>query len=132
MKSVSDYVKSALVGFMLLTGTMADGRSLEDTRRNSDDVPKLQSAERSQEVQARIEGQFSRRDGAHIALTRYLRKRLRFPESFVHIKTYYRREGERLHVEMVYRAKNAQGNFCTERMRAVVSPEGALFGVRCA
>ncbi|WP_345972826.1 hypothetical protein [Sulfurimonas diazotrophicus] len=132
MKTAAYYVKSALVGFMLLTGAMADGRSLEDSRRNSDDVPKLQSAERSQDVQARIEGQFSQRDAAHTALTRYLQKRLRFPESFVHIKTYYHREGGRLHVEMVYRAKNAQGRFCTERMRAEVSPEGALFGVRCA
>lgn len=54
------------------------------------------------------------------------------PESYMHIKTYYERQGERLHVETIYRAKNTKGMYCTQRMTAAVSLDGALFGVSFA
>ena len=130
MKPLADYVKHVLAVLLLVSST--EGKGLDDERRTQDEALQLQRPENAYGEQSRFAGQFNRMDGSHIVLTQYLLKRLRMPESYVHIKTYYERQGERLHVETIYRAKNAKGMYCTQRMTAAVSLDGALFGVSFA
>jgi len=123
-------LKALVTGIVLLSAGAADGRTADDERRFLEDAPRLQRPETPNEARARISRQFSQADGSHILLTRYLQKRLRAPESYVHIKTDYRQAGTRLHVATTYRAKNGKGEYCTERVEADITLEGALLQVR--
>ncbi|WP_345988843.1 hypothetical protein WCX18_01115 [Sulfurimonas sp. HSL1-2] len=132
MKPITDYVKHALTVLLLVSTGSVDGKGLEDERRLPDEMLQLQRPESAYGEQSRFAEQFNTTDGSHIVLTQYLLKRLRMPESYVHVRTNYERKGERLHVQTVYRAKNAKGMYCTQRITAVASLDGALFGVSFA
>ncbi len=71
-----------------------------------------------------IQAQFSAWSGAHKDLERYIKKRLKDPDSYEHIETGYNDNGDHIMVLMRYRAKNSFGGFALESVRARCTIEG--------
>lgn len=60
-----------------------------------------------------IEKHFSAWDGSHIELVKKVKSNLKDPDSYEHINTTYRIEGDTIWVFMNYRAKNSFGGYTT-------------------
>jgi len=74
--------------------------------------------------------QFSLRDGSHFMLTRYIRKRLRMPESYEHVGTCSCAEGWKLRILTTFKAKSYRGDASLIRLLAEMAPDGAILSVR--
>ena len=72
----------------------------------------------------KIQGQFSSWSGAHKSIERYVKARLKDPNSYEHIETGYNDNGDHLLVMMKYRAKNSFGGFAIETAQARCTIEG--------
>ncbi|MHC3994767.1 hypothetical protein ACXWTF_08040 [Thiomicrolovo sp. ZZH C-3] len=68
--------------------------------------------------------------GAHPVLSRYIRQRLRVPESYTHIKTLVYAAGQNLRVMTTFSARNYRGDAFTAHLSAVIAPGGALLSVK--
>ena len=71
----------------------------------------------------KIQGQFSW-SGAHRSIERYVKARLKDPDSYEHIETRYNDNGDHLLVMTKYRAKNSFGGFAIETTQARCTIEG--------
>ena len=76
--------------------------------------------------EAEVEKAFSAWDGSHRALTRWIKKRLKDPSSYEHIKTRYTDYGDYIFVVTDYRARNSFGAFNVERVTAKAASDGTL------
>lgn len=70
-------------------------------------------------AQEKIDANFSPWDGSHRELVRQLKENLKDPDSFEHIETTYRVEGDSIWVFMNYRAKNSFGGMVVEGITAI-------------
>lgn len=77
----------------------------------------------------RIEKHFSAWDGAHINLQKAIKESLRDPDSYEHISTKYKDNGESLLVETKYRAKNGFGGMNSGRVVALVDLDGNVLEI---
>lgn len=80
--------------------------------------------------QEKIEESFSRWSGAQIYLEKYIKDDLKDPESYEHIETTYRDNGETLTVKMRYRAKNSFGGYVVSQAVAETKIDGTLLSVK--
>lgn len=73
----------------------------------------------------KIQGQFSSWSGAHHLIERHVKKNLKDPDSYEHIKTRYGDNGDHIVVVMQYRAKNGFGGFAigTAKGRCTIDGE---------
>lgn len=72
----------------------------------------------------RLEQHFSKWDGSHERLTPIIKASMHNPDSFEHVKTTYRDQGETLLVTTQFRGTNAFGAVVTQTIRAVVDLNG--------
>jgi hypothetical protein len=93
--------------------------------REEQAIEQKQMAERKK----RISKQFSGWDGAHYGLERYVKERLKDPNSYDHIKTAYRDLGHKIFITTSYRAKNSFGGYVIERVEANADLNGNLLKV---
>ncbi len=77
--------------------------------------------------------QFSKADGSHLGLTQYIKRRLRKPQSYRHIRTHCRDGGRKtLQVTMTYQALNWSGDATVQTVYAEISSEGMILSFRLA
>ncbi|UFS61582.1 hypothetical protein LOH54_07885 [Sulfurimonas sp. HSL-3221] len=69
-------------------------------------------------------------DGIHPVLARFIRQRLRVPESYAHIGTLAYAVGQNLGVMTTFSALNYRGESCTVHLSALIAPGGALLSVK--
>jgi hypothetical protein len=69
--------------------------------------------------QEKIEVHFSSWDGSHRELVSQLKANLKDPDSFEHIETTYKVQGDSIWVFMNYRAKNSFGGYVVEGITAI-------------
>lgn len=72
---------------------------------------------------------FSAWNGSHINLTNYVKSNLKDPDSYEHIKTTYKDNGETLTIYMRYRAKNSFGGYVVNSAVATAQIDGTLVSV---
>lgn len=73
-----------------------------------------------------IKRQFSAWDGAHINLEMLIEENLKDPDSYQHIETRYRDNGDSILVTTKYRAKNSFGGYVVNTVVATYDLEGNL------
>lgn len=75
----------------------------------------------------KIQNQFSPWDGSHRQLEAVLKKSLKDPDSYEHIETRFKDNGdEGIYVVMKYRAKNSFGGYVVNSVAATYSIDGVL------
>ena len=77
----------------------------------------------------KISKSFSAWDGSHIRLSRWVKKRLKDPDSYEHIESRYNDKGDHLVVSLQYRAKNGFGGYTLEYVTAKVALDGAVLEI---
>ena len=112
-----------------LTANEPQLSAAEQARRDS--IARVEAAARSRKdsIEARerkIESQFSPWDGAHRTVENAIEQRLKDPDSYEHIETRYRDDGNTLFVVTRYRAKNSFGGYVVNRATATVDLEGSV------
>lgn len=76
--------------------------------------------------QQKIENQFSGWDGSHRHLERSVKASLKDPDSYQHIETRYKDNGDSISVFMNYRAKNSFGGYVVNTVVAKYDLSGNL------
>lgn len=94
---------------------------------NIEDITKKENALKSR--QAKIAGQFSAWDGAHLKLQEYIKKNMNDPETYEHIKSVYDDKGTHILVITTFRGKNALGSKVIEKVAAKVDLEGNILSI---
>ena len=74
--------------------------------------------EKPQTRTEKIESNFSAWDGSHIKLSRYVKERMKNPDSFEEVSTKYRDNGSKITVQMTYRGTNSFGAIVTNSIIA--------------
>lgn len=77
----------------------------------------------------KISKSFSAWDGSHYELSRWVKKRLKDPDSYEHIESRYNDKGDHLVVSLQYRAKNSFGGYSLEYVTAKVALDGAVLEI---
>jgi hypothetical protein len=72
----------------------------------------------------KIEQQFSKWDGSHIKLERWVKENMNDPDSYEHVKTTYAENGTTISVIMEFRGKNAFGGVVKNSAIAEVDLDG--------
>ena len=92
----------------------------------TDEDKKLQSiSERKKEV----EESFSKWDGSHIELVKYIKKNMKDPSSFKHVSTTYQDMGDSVLLHMEFRGTNSFGATVTQSVSARATIGGKLLTV---
>lgn len=77
-----------------------------------------------------LQAQFSSWDGSHPALTELIKKSMNDPDSYEHVETKFKKEGEnRIYVITKFRGKNAFGGKITKTVHAIVDYNGNVLEV---
>jgi len=76
-----------------------------------------------------IDDQFSKYDGSHRNLTRFIKENMNDPDSYDHVKTVYWDRDDYLIVETTFRGKNAFGAVVKNSVKAKVSLEGEILQI---
>ncbi len=76
-----------------------------------------------------LEKQFSKRDGSHTNLTKLLKNNLHNPDSYEHVETLYKDEGEYIIVQTRYRAKNVLGGKVLGKVKIKASLTGEILEI---
>lgn len=77
----------------------------------------------------RIEREFSAWDGSHRGLNAVILSRMNDPDSFQHVKTIYRDEGDHLLVSTLFRGKNAFGGVVANMVQAKTDLNGNVLEI---
>lgn len=95
---------------------------------SGDDVPAVPKtpAELRQE---RLESGFSAWDGSHRALTKLVKASMNNPDSYEHVETRYRDEGDTLFLQTRFRGTNAFGGVVTQTVTARADLDGAILEI---
>ena len=125
--------------FIALMKTQAPEREkiiaeIEEKREQKRIAMELEAERKKQEELEKnraeiIEKQFSPWDGSHPALSRLVEKNMRNPDSYEHIETRFRDEGNSLFVIMKYRGQNGFGGMSVETISARVDFDGNVIEV---
>mgnify|MGYP000235112232 CR=1 FL=1 len=75
--------------------------------------------------QKTIEDQFSGWSGSHIQLEKHIRKSLKNPDSYDHVKTVYYDKGNHIIIKTTYRGTNSFGAIVTNSAMAKASIDGS-------
>jgi len=75
--------------------------------------------------QGKIESQFSKWDGSHYSVEKYIKNNLKDPDSYDHVKTAFADKGDHIIIETTYRAKNSFNATTTGRVLARASIDGS-------
>ena len=86
-------------------------------------------AEEEKNRKKKIEEQFDPWDGSHIALSRLIKQNCRNPDSYEHIETKYRDNGNLIFVTTKYRAENGFGGMAIGNVTAKVDIEGNVIEI---
>ncbi|WP_345987058.1 hypothetical protein WCX18_07770 [Sulfurimonas sp. HSL1-2] len=68
--------------------------------------------------------------GIHTAVTNYIRKRLRVPDSFEPLCSCTEGEGNNVRVVTVFTAQNYRGECCTVQLAVEIDPSGSILSVK--
>ena len=78
----------------------------------------------------RIDSQFSAWDGSHSGLVAAVQESMYAPDSFEHVKTIHRDEGDHLLLQMTFRGKNQMGGVSTKDVQAKADFKGNVLELR--
>ena len=95
------------------------------TKNSEPPVPKTAAELRIEEIQ----GAFSAWDGSHRVLERWIKRRLKDPDSYKHVETRYGDKGDHILVVTTYRARNSFGGYTTESVTAKAAVDGTLLEI---
>mgnify|MGYP006436841371 CR=1 FL=1 len=93
------------------------------------EAERKKQAEKEKKRKKKIEEQFDPWDGSHIALSRLIKQNCRNPDSYEHIKTRYRDNGNSIFVTTKYRAENGFGGMTIGNVSAKVDLEGNVIEI---
>jgi hypothetical protein len=93
------------------------------------EVERQKQAELNKNRKEIIEKQFSAYDGSHRQLSSFIKKNCRNPESYEHIETRFRDDGNSIYVTTKYRAENGFGGMNIETLSARVDFEGNILEI---
>jgi hypothetical protein len=96
--------------------------SNDDSNLNEDGTPK-------NERQIKVESQFSSLDGSHEGLTSFIKEKMNDPESYEHIETRFRDDGDYIFVSTKFRGTNAFGGKVVNTVSATVDFSGNVIEV---
>lgn len=88
-----------------------------------------QAKQAAAEREQRIGSMFSRIDGSHSGLARYIKKSMNDPSSYEHVETKYWDRGDHLVVATTFRGKNAFGGLVLNTLRAKVNLDGQVLAI---
>lgn len=94
----------------------------EESKTNADGTPKT-------ERQIKVESQFSSWDGSHRGLTDLIKKSMNDPDSYEHIETRFRDDGDNIYVITKFRGANAFGGKVINTVTARVDFSGNVIEV---
>jgi hypothetical protein len=86
-------------------------------------------AKEQKDLQEKIERQFNAWNGSHIGLTRFIKDNMNDPDSYDHIETRFRNEGNSLYVVTKFRGKNAFGGMVINTVSARVDLDGNVLEI---
>ena len=101
---------------------IAFGSDDEKSKTNADGTPKT-------ERQIEVEKQFSAWDGSHSGLTTLIKKSMNDPDSYEHIETRFKDEGDYIFVITKFRGANAFGGKVINTVTAKVDLSGNVIEV---
>ncbi|NJB83636.1 hypothetical protein [Wenyingzhuangia aestuarii] len=96
---------------------IAFGSDDDGSKINEDGTPKT-------EQQIKVESQFSSWDGSHRGLTALIKKSMNDPDSYEHIETRFRDDGDDIYVITKFRGSNAFGGKVINTVSARVDFSG--------
>jgi hypothetical protein len=76
------------------------------------------------------ERRIGRGDGTHTAVTNYIRKHLRVPDSFEPLCSCSEGEGNNVRVVTMFTAQNYRGECCTVQLAVEIDPSGSILSVK--
>lgn len=101
---------------------IAFGSDDDESKKNADGTPKT-------ERQIEVESQFSAWDGSHKGLTDIIKKNMNDPDSYEHIETKFRDDGDNIYVITKFRGANAFGGKVINTVTARVDLSGNVIEV---
>ncbi|MDC9722333.1 MAG: hypothetical protein PSN34_06115 [Urechidicola sp.] len=101
---------------------IAFGSDDDESKTNADGTPKT-------ERQIKVESQFSSWDGSHRGLTDLIKKSMNDPDSYEHIETRFRDDGDNVFVITKFRGANAFGGKVINTVSARVDFSGNVIEV---
>lgn len=101
---------------------IAFGSNDEESNTNTDGTPKT-------ERQIKVESQFSAWDGSHRGLTNLIEKSMNDPDSYEHIETRFKDNGDHIYVISKFRGANAFGGKVITTVTAKVDFSGNVIQV---
>jgi len=75
-------------------------------------------------------GQVRQGNGVHTAVTDYIRKHLRVPDSFEPLCSCSEGEGNNVRVVTMFTAQNYRGECCTVQLAVEIDPAGSILSVK--
>jgi hypothetical protein len=118
-KLMKHFLSILTVCFFIL---IAFGSDDEESKTNADGTPKT-------ERQIKVESQFSSWDGSHRGLTDLIKKSMNDPDSYEHIETRFRDDGDNIYVITKFRGANAFGGKVINTVTARVDFSGNVIEV---
>ena len=101
---------------------IAFGSDDEESKTNPDGTPKT-------ERQLKVESQFSSWDGSHPGLERLIKKNMNDPDSYEHVETRFRDDGDYIFVITKFRGANAFGGKVVNTVSAKVDFNGNVIEI---
>ncbi|GHB44533.1 hypothetical protein [Mongoliitalea lutea] len=101
---------------------IAFGSGDDDSDLNKDGTPKT-------ERQKEVEKQFSSWDGSHRGLTKKIKESMNDPDSYEHVETRFRDDGDYIFVITKFRGTNAFGGKVTNTVSAKVDFKGNVIEI---
>jgi hypothetical protein len=102
-----------IVFVFVIIGGMIDGPKPSPSSAPQAAAPRVEDARKKE-----IKGGFSPWDGSHIALEKLIKSAMHNPDSYKHVKTVFREEGNALVVTTQYRGTNGFGAVVTNQVTA--------------
>ena len=132
-----EYIKSAKLNERLLDFMRSQGKDQTIIKQEIEEKRQLAEAEEERKKQLElqknkeklIENQFSSWDGSHRNLERFIKDNMNDPDSYDHIETRYRDEGNSLVVITKFRGANAFGGKVINTITARVDLEGNVLEI---
>lgn len=101
---------------------IAFGSDDEESNTNADGTPKT-------ERQIKVESQFSAWDGSHRGLTNLIEKSMNDPDSYEHIETRFKDNGDHIYIITKFRGANAFGGKVVNTVTAKVDFSGNVIQI---
>ena len=135
-KASNEKAKGCLIAFGVIFGIFLlfwfsgsnKEQKIDETTANFtvEDVDRANAENNKPKTKAEIEGLFSTWDGSLPSLKEQVKDNLQNPDSFEHVDTQYRDDGDGLTVKMKYRGENGFGAIRTQTVTAKVDYGGNI------